>query len=110
MRAHFVDRGGAAAIRVIPVTEKDLPRLLEQKLGKQAGAGKPWLALNEFRGKPGSIAWLPDARGPLGEPGCRDEREPADHGSGHPSRRGPHVLEDSAGASPRVTGLSNPSP
>jgi leucyl aminopeptidase len=63
VRAHFVDRGGAAAIRVIPVTEKDLPRLLEQKLGKQAGAGKPWLALNEFRGKPGSIAWLPDARG-----------------------------------------------
>jgi leucyl aminopeptidase len=77
VRAHFVDRGGAAAIRVIPVTEKELPRLLEQKLGKQAAAGKPWLALNEFRGKPGTVAWLPDARGRpglvlLGVEGDRD--------------------------------------
>ncbi|HEY7689200.1 MAG TPA: leucyl aminopeptidase family protein, partial [Dongiaceae bacterium] len=63
MRAHFVDRGGAAAVRVIPVSEKDMPRLLEQKLGRQAAAGKPWLELHEFRGKPGSLTWLPDARG-----------------------------------------------
>jgi len=77
VRAHFVDRGGAAAIRVIPVTEKDLPRLLDQKLGRQAAAGKPWLALNDFRGKPGTVAWLPDARGrpgavALGIEGDRD--------------------------------------
>lgn len=77
MRAHFVDRGGAAAIRVIPVTEKDLPRLLDQKLGRQAAASKPWLALSDFRGKPGTVAWLPDGRGRpgtvlLGVDGDRD--------------------------------------
>lgn len=63
MRAHFVDRGGAAAVRIYPVTEKELPRVLSRKPTRIGAAAKKWLALGDFRARPGTVAWLPDKSG-----------------------------------------------
>jgi len=63
VRVHFVDRGGPAAIRVYPVTEKDLPRFLTKNPPRIGAGGKKWLALGDFRGKPRSVIWLPDKSG-----------------------------------------------
>ena len=63
MRVHFVDRGGPAAVRVYPVTAKDLPQFLTKNPARVGAAAKKWLALGDFRGKPGSVIWLPDKSG-----------------------------------------------
>jgi leucyl aminopeptidase len=63
LRAHFVDRADRSAVRVVPVTEKQLPRFLGQRLGRRQAEGKSWLAIADFQGKPGAHAWLPDERG-----------------------------------------------
>ncbi|HVR67648.1 MAG TPA: leucyl aminopeptidase family protein, partial [Verrucomicrobiae bacterium] len=63
MRVHFVDRGGPAAVRVYPVTAKDLPRFLTKNPARVGAAAKKWLALGDFRAKPGSVIWLPDKNG-----------------------------------------------